>query len=1097
MENMLKLLIGTAGTGKTYQTGLRAVASANCGNRVIWLVPEQFSFETEQEVCRQLSGQSLYNLSVYSFSRLAENVFRCYGGLATRELSDTLKVVLMKLAIGEVRDLLQLYRRPCEKSYFISTMLQTVEALKQAGITPEQLHSLIGEMEGEQLSGKLREIHEIYQAYQALVERSFSDPSDRILRAARLTAEYNWFAGADIYIDGFSFFSPAERECIYVMMEQAADVTVTLCMDELSLCEGVDPFYDQKMTARKLISYAKAHFVKVSIPEKLEDCCRTGQPGLLAAQQAALGKNILPEQVDGLWIIQAETPYNEARFVSSEIMRLVREEGLRFREIAVVCRELDSYRMMLHACLDKDHIPYFIDRKISAVSKPVLQTVLSALRAVRRKYAAEAVLELVRSPATGLQEETAAEIENYVYIWSIESNLWKRPFTNNPDGNTGMGREYWQQRLDRIEAGRRKVIEPLERLERDLAVGGGKAFSAAIYQYFQDTQALEQLKLYYEQSGDSSNLQSNNRLWEELMNILDFFSESEQLEGKDMVELAELLELALSRVQLGQIPATKDQVLIGAADQVRFHAPKAVFVLGNNDGVFPRTVDTGGIFTDAERRIMELHGVELASPSMQLAMQERFYLYHAWSASSQYLYLLCPEVRAGGMGHPSPMLNRLMTRYPQRVKRTMEMSALFFASNPEAALEEYAARLTKQGRDCATIAAALEAEKSAEELDAIRQLQYGLPAKGITPQTAARLIGEKLRLSPSRIETFYRCPYQYFCNYMLRLSPRRKVAYTPLESGSAIHYVLEQLLAAVGEKGITPLTDGQLDEMIARFLQQYVAGITEENAALAARFRYQMNRLCSILRYIIRQIGREFDQSRFSAAGMEVAVGEDGPVKPVTFRINNQTEVVVSGKIDRVDSYEDESGKYIRVVDYKSGGKSFRLEDIALGLNMQMLIYLFAVCDDTSKYFGEVQPAGILYMPGNLSPVEDSSDHRTVEDRINAKLRMNGLLLNDERILRAMEEKLGGLYIPAKLDKNGNLSGSSSLGSQEEFAVVRKTVYENIRKMAQDLLSGMIAPLPVKTKYTDACANCDYLCLCGYREGGACRTDYNGKERDQ
>lgn len=1087
---MLQLILGKTGTGKTAVSLKRSVSCAQNGGRTILLVPEQFSFEAERSAFSVLRGTAALRLSVLSFSRLAENIFRAHGGLAGKRLTDTARVVLMRLALKEMRDTLTVYESQAEKPGFLNTMLDTVEELKQSGTSPETLAAVARRVEDPQLSLKLGDIAGVYGAYCALVDRSYADPLDDLSKAVELARENRFFAGMRIFVDGFDFFSPPEREMLYTMMEQAEEVSVTLCADGLGLREGVDLFLDQKNTAQRLLSYAKEHFVTVKPTEYLWENRRTQVPALQTVEEMASGEELPAEETfsQGLTLIEARTAYEELRYVAGEIARLVQQEGYRYREIALVCRKMDDYRTTIRAVLENSGIPLFMDRKESVLSRPIASFVMAALEAACGNFRTEAVLKVARSPAMGLTEEEAAALENYAYVWSVRGEGWLFPFRGNPSGLTDQPPESYAEKAAQVEATRYRLLRPLEELRGDLRHCDGRGFSNALYRFVRETKALEHLKEYLSQE-DATGLphtQENDRLWNSIVDILDLFSQALEGVGQSPREFLDLFSLALAQTKLGNIPTTNDQVIAGAADTVRLASPRAVFVLGVNEGVFPARVGPHGVFTDRERDALVAQGVEVASTTLQRAVQERYYLYTALCSPRERLYVSYSRSdEKGAPLQPALLTVRLTQRFPDALLREAETSPYFFVHDLESAREEYARLAAGDTSACATLEQLLQERGQGDFLASLEKAIADAPAAGIGPDAAKALLGDRMILSPSRIETFYRCPYQFFCNYMMGLSPRKRVAYTPLESGTAIHYVLEMLLKELGGKGIGSLSDGELRERIQRYLTQYIEGMSPDLESLSARFQYQFQRLSALLFTILRHIGREFDQSMFTAAGMEVTVGPAGEVRPAQLRLEDGTAVELVGKIDRVDTYEDDTGRYVRVVDYKSGGKIFRLEDVAFGLNMQMLLYLFALCDDTVQHFGPVEPAGILYMPGNLSAVDasDEKDPDQVREELARKLRMSGVVLDDEHVLRAMERELEGKYIPVKQKRDQSYTATSRVESREGFSELRRQVYDHVAEMARQIRKGEVAPLPARNSRLNPCQNCDYCHLCNDCKG--------------
>lgn len=1092
---MLRLILGRTGTGKTTEVFSRALSAAKKRKNTILLIPEQFSFQAEREVYTTLRGEDARSIAVLSFSRLSENIFRAWGGLARKRLTDTAKLVLMKLAVEEMKDTLTVYRRQRERTSFLSTMLQTVEELKQSGTYPEDIPPLAAEAEDEQLAAKLRDIAGIYGAYQALVDRGYSDPLDDIAKAADLSAEHRYFAGMSIYIDGFSFFSPPQRELLYAMLEQAEEVCLSLACDGLSLDEGVDIFTDQKKTAHRLINYAREHFVTVASPTRLTENRRTTVPALLAVEQLARGEEPAEQPTDGegLWLITARDRFQEVRFAAGKISRLVREEGWRYRDIALVCRDLEDYQAAIRSVFASYGLPVFLDRKDQALSRPIVSLACSALDAVRGGYKTEAILKIARSPGFSLSVEEAAALENYVYIWSVKGDDWLRPFRNNPKGLREEPREVFADALEELEAARRKLMKPLEKLRETLKEGTGESFSRGLFGFFEETNALENLREYFKKDpvNGLDRGRENDRLWNYMVDVMDLFADHLTSRRQTVREFSELFTMAMSCAELGSIPATNDQIIAGSANMVRLGSPRGVFLLGLNEGVFPAKGKPYGVFTDREREALIRQGVEITSPDLERALLERFYLYSALCAPRERLFVsCCTSDLTGGAMEPGLLFSRMMEQFPNCVHTVDELSPEFFISGAVTARAAYAALAAEGDPLSATVGALLRELGEDAFIETVHSLEENRPAEDISPETAKKLLGPRIALSPSKIETYYQCPWFFFSNYLMKLTPRRKAVYTPMESGTAIHYVLEMLFREVGGEGIAALSDEELKSRVRELLSRHLQLVAGEVEQLSARLRYQFERLISVLFVLARHMGEDFGQSAFRAVGMEVTVGEEGEVHPLPMTTADGSPVVLTGKIDRVDTFQDDSGGYARVVDYKTGNKEFHLEEVLFGLNMQMLIYLFALCDDPAGPFGEVEPAGILYMPGGVSAVktDPNAGQEEVREQVSRGLRMSGLVLDEDRVLRAMERELEGRFIPVKRKKDQTFAAGSMARSGEDFLRLRQIVYQNIREMAEHLSQGKVAPLPVRGKTVkNPCSYCPYGKTCNNSSGAVFR----------
>ncbi|MEA5012390.1 MAG: hypothetical protein VB100_11820, partial [Angelakisella sp.] len=562
---MLQLVMGRAGTGKTTMILDQAIESARMGQYVMLIVPEQFSFETEKAIYTTLHGSDAMRMDVLSFSRLAENIFRTYGGLARKRLNDMSRLVLMKLALKETADNLQVYQRQSDKTTFVTTMLETVEELKSSGTVPWQLQEVANQAQSAHLKAKLKDISLIYEAYQAIIDRDYEDPLDDIAKASRLTCEKNFFAGKTIYIDGFDFFSPPERELIQNMMIQAWQITVALSADGLEYRGETDIFLSQKRTAHQLITFARANGISVKSPVMLTEIIRTSSQALHSVEALLRGENPDPAlDVQGIKLVLCSQKYEEARFAAAQIHALVREKRMRYRDFAVVCRNMDDYELPVSEAFADYKIPIFYDKKESAMTQPIAVTAMAALDAVRGTYKTEAILKLARSPALGLNAHQVAKLENYCYVWTVEGKSWLEPFRNDPAGISGAAPESYREELSEIETIRKTLIKPLSTLKKSLSGCDGRGFVLGLYEYLETVHALDNLRNYFtsEYPDDDTFIQHNDALWGMMVDIMDLFCDTLGQVRYPVSVFTELFGLALSCAELGSIPNTLDQAIV-------------------------------------------------------------------------------------------------------------------------------------------------------------------------------------------------------------------------------------------------------------------------------------------------------------------------------------------------------------------------------------------------------------------------------------------------------------------------------------------------------------------------------------------------------
>lgn len=1092
---MLRMILGEAGAGKTTEV-LRQIREAAARQQsVLLLVPEHASFEMERRVSALFTGEEQQYITLLSFPRLAENIFRECGGLTSRPLDEVSRALLMREAIDEVQEQLGIYRRQAGYTGFLSDMLQTVADFKRAGITPQGVAELAEQTVGA-LGEKLRDMSLIYEAFAALVEQRFHDPLDELSLALQRAAEKDWFAGKHIWVDSFDYFSVSERALLEQMLLSASQLTLSMTCP--SLDPGEDIFLYQKKFLLRLRAYAGAHRCACEEPLFLTgDERHKNSPDLAALRQAFTDPGtVAPVTGDALRLIEAPTVYEEMRFAAAEISRLVRQEGCRYRDCVILCRDMERYRNA-KTVLEEYQLPYFCGEKQNILLAPLPFYILTALEAAVGGIKTAAVLRLARSAASGLDPQQAGQLENYCFVWNIGGEDWLRSFTANPEGLSDAAAEDYAAELAKIEAARRIVMEPLEVLRQALRSADGVGFATAVYRYVAAADALTHLTAGCEMA----EREAIDRQWNCIVDVLDLMSDFYTGKTLSAREWSDLFRLALSRIDLGSVPNTVDHVLLAESDRVRLQSPRAVFVLGVNEGVFPAVGKTAGLFSAREREELNARGTELPVIGTESALREQFVLYSALTAPAQRLYITYARRSIAGDTALAPASYLLRTIRPLNItaEPTEQMPLDFWVVNRTTAKSRCAAALGRRPEEEALLSALLERLGEGDYPKALTRAAADLPAAGITPENARALLGRELRLAPTAIDRFYQCPYFFFCDKMLRLRPRQRVEFSPFESGSAIHYVFQQMVNCYGSDGLSTLTDDELDGGIRRYLREYIDRMIPNPDAVTARFRYQFDRLRLMLGVIVRHLAAEFAQSEFFTAATEVSVGEGGEVASPRLAAEDGTPILLRGSIDRVDLYHGTDGDYLRVIDYKSGTKEFKFEEVSYGLNMQMLIYLYAACGDEGHRFGTPQPAGVLYLPSRLEAVNTTADlpEEGVEEAISKALRMKGMLLEDETVLRAMEQELAGVYIPAALTQKGELSKASRVYSREAFEKLRETVYGNITGMGTELLAGKVAPLPARGGGNDPCGYCPYAGLCNNNKPDGCHRELGGEEEGQ
>lgn len=1087
---MLRFVLGRSGSGKTeyIRAALKSMAQTS-PEKLMLIVPEQSSFENERAMLHLLGAKDVQRVSVTSFSRLADAVFRRYGGAAGRRLDDGGRSILMSLALEQVKDQLSFYRKNAESTELVGLMLSASTELKMCDVKPLDIERAAEGMPQSTLKQKMSELSLIFSAYDALVAQSYVDPLDDLTRLKNVLQEHEFFEGYTVALDSFQSYTVQEYQIINLILEQADDLYVTLCADQLDDPEhGMGLFSLVRRTGKNLMRMAKQNDVKIAAPVTLQSGLRFESPCLAVLEAGAYrcGHSAVDCENNDVTIYEAKNAYDESAFVAATIRNLVIEKQYRYRDFAVIARTPDNYRGVLDLSLDRWQIPYFMDKPQAIDAEPLMRLVLSAFKIVQSSFSSDSVFSYLKTGLTGLSTDEISQLENYTFIWNISGVKWKEEWTEHPQGFTEKMTDSDRKKLLEINASRSAAVTPLLRFASKIKEADGEGMAAAAYGLLQDIKAADHLKdlaAHLSECGEPELADRQLRLWDLLMEILD--QTALVLYGNSIAHTryAELLHLVILSNNIASIPQGLDEVTVGGADRIRTNQPKVVFLIGAVQGEFPLAPGNSCVFSDGERRELIQLGLPLNDTLEGTAVQERFLAYSAMSAASQKLYISYPVSGAAGESNsPSTIPSEACSVLKNiTILNELLLPQTYFANAKEPAFELMAQQWNHNTELSATLKDLFEKQGCDHRLAAIDRAAENRPAVFGSGDKARALFGENMHVSATQIEKFYLCRFQYFCRFGLNAKERRAAELDALEYGSLMHFLLEKLFKDIGSQAILTMQPDELKREIIILLNIYVEAKLGGIKNKTPRFAYLFARLADSAQVIAYHIAEELAQSEFKPVDFELAIGSSG-IEPLTITLPDGGQVEIDGKIDRVDIMHRDNISYLRVIDYKTGHKEFKLSDIIYGVNMQMLIYLAALSENGGKRYGEVQSAGVLYMPANR-PVISASRSTTPEkiaEEAAKKLRMDGLVLNDPEIITAMEHSGQGKYIPVTL-KDGAPSKLDHVVSSGELTGVMIHIKGLISAMAQELHGGDVSAVPLSGGY-DACAWCPYSAVCGHEK---------------
>ncbi len=1099
---MINFIFGPAGAGKSHRIGSLIADDIKNGKKAFLIVPEQEAVATERRMVSMLPASAQLDFEVLNFSRLANRVFRKYGGLSYNYVGEGTKAIIMWETVRELAPLLKEYAdKSGEDSALAELMLGAVGELKTYSVTPGKLETAAKKLPDDSaLKKKLLDISLIYASYDALLHERYEDASEDLAKLSKILSEEDFFSGYNVYIDSYSSFTPEEYRIIFKIFEQADNTVIALgCDSPQGRLIHFESIYN---TAKILQEGAKTR--------RIECRCEILDTNLRATNEELkfLERNLwrmdddrstFDAELENISIIECATPFAASEAVAGDILEKVRA-GARYRDFAVIGRRVSDFTGILDAVFEKHGIPYYMSKRTDIDSFPLIKLIYTAFSIKKGNWRLADVISYMRTGLCGISMSESDIFEEYASAWNICGSRYTDGYdwNMNPDGFVPELSERAKDILVSVNETKKKLTDPLCRFFS--AIGSTRSaheFNVALYEFLCElgvAKTLAELASYRESQGMRAEAAELIQLWNVVLDTLDDIDSSIADVQMDAGEYLQILHMMFDHTDIGTIPTTTDEVTVGGADMLRADRPKHVYVIGLNDGVFPSPVSDNGIFSDSDKRKLEEFGIELSASVSTNSSEELFYCYRAMSAASHTLTLLYWSFGSDAKpARASMALERVRKLFPNlQTKKYAAGETLAFIASKEGAFDYIFACTDKEMRYA--LYKYFSEDEDYRELLGAFDTPISQKECTVSPENAEKIFGKNMRLSQSRIDSFVQCPFSYYCNYVLRLRENRRAEFRYNDIGTFVHEILERFLRETRrEDGSfnTGLSDSEIASVADQLISDYISKLCSGEAMMSNRLKNLFLRLRRAIILLIKNLSQEFAQSDFSPALFELEIGPTpDAIPPIVLSLDDGTRVSVVGKIDRVDTYEKDGKVYIRVVDYKTGTKDFSLDDVRKGLNIQLLLYLFTIWKAHGDVFlrkielpcdYEILPAGVLY--SSVQPPDVSLGGRKGENEVNteaeARLTRKGLLIDDVDVLRAMEKDFAGKYIPVKLKKDGNFTASASIASLESFGEIYTELCDTIKLISSQMKSGKATAKPLeKDPKETSCRYCKMKPFC-------------------
>lgn len=1024
-------------------------------NRIL-LVPELISHDAERRLCTAAGDSASRFAEVLSFTRLINRLAEYTGSHVGECLDNGGRVVAMASAARQLHNVLKAYASVETRPEFLTGLVEAVDEFKRCCITSDDLRSAALKTNGS-LAQKLEELSFLLDAYDGLCLHSKRDPRDQMTWLLEKLEDSTFGEEHVFYIDGFPDFTRQHMRILEHLILVSPEVVISLNCD----CPGSRSISFEKAgkTALEVIGFAKRQGVDV-VTEYVESIPSVLNPVVEAMFQGQLPDEILPGAIS---LYRADSISQECTIAAEKILELVRC-GSRYRQIGVVCTDINAYKNTISMIFQRCGIPAYVSGSDDILEKSVITTVLSAIDAALGGLESRDVIRYMRSVLSPLDLEQCDRVENYVILWGINGSKWLAEWNNHPKG---LGMPFAAEDLEQLvelNAARETVIGPLVKLRDGFRRGNIlKDQIVALYNYLDDISLSGRLGVLAEQleaAGDRRSAQILNQLWDILIGALEQLYDVLGCTVWDTETFTRLIRLLLSQYDVGTIPPVLDAVTVGNVSAMRCQQVRHLIVLGALEGSLPGYCGSSGVLNDLERETLRKLGVQLTGGAMDGLQNEFGEIYGVFCSAEESIHVSCPS------GQPSFLYKRLYSVIKHEYKPKVLLGAA--VTDP------------------------LEASALLSRWNAVEEAKYlGLEAEyagiqsrkahtlgSVSPENIKKLYGTELHLSASQIDKLADCRLSYFLKYGIRANERKPVSIDPAEFGTYVHAVLENTVRKIMELGGFRAVSRETAVAIA---EEYSDEYAKERFAQldTDRIVYLFRRNSQELSVIVEELWEEMRCSEFSPAEFELSFGDNGKLPPIQL-FSGKLRAQLSGFVDRVDIWHGMTQSYYRVVDYKTGKKDFDYCDVYNGLGLQMLLYLFALQHSGQALWGkDAIAAGVQYFPARAPYV--SSDGAVTDeeaDTLRAKdWKRRGLLLFDDEVLNAMTGDSETHRLPFTRKKDGTISGD--LADIGQMRQLREYLFRLLGSMVEDIASGSVEPNPY-TRGTshNACAYCPYGAVC-------------------
>ena len=1070
-----ELIYGRSGTGKS--TYLYEKIKNNLHSQKNFLiVPEQSNLMAEKKLMDCTQSNTLINTEVLTLSRMAKRVRDEIGG-RDDSISTAGKAMIIYNILRANKSKLNFLGKNNKNVNIVS---QLITEFKKHNISVESIQNLEYENKYQEL--KFNDILLIIDEYNSRIENRFLDENDDLTLLAEQINFSHLFDGAYIYIDDFNGFTPQELKIIRGLMDKCTELSIGICLDELNILTNPanDLFYFNRLFALKLMDLAQEKKCEISIT-KLDQTYKyeNDEMRFLESNFNNISKVQYPSEPQNIFISIENDRYAEMEDIAKKIFLLVEKEGYNYSDISIVTENSEEYAEIARAVFAKYSMPIFIDEKKDLNQNILIQYILFMLDIFQKNWTYESVFAYLKTSIFDVESEQLYDLENYCRKWGIKGKKWKEPFIY----------EELNEKQEELESIRQQIIMPLidfyEEIQSNKTT---KQLCTSLYNFLIKNEIDNKLNKKLEDFGSIEIIEEYQTTYNALISILDEMVKIFGDESTSFEKFKDLLQIGLENTEIGKIPTFQDQLILGDVSRSKNHDIKVLFIVGINDGVFPKASREEGFLNDGDRQYMKLNNIPIAKDSLELLYDQQYSIYSTFTIPSQKLYLsYCSSDSSGSALRPSITIKKIKMLFPKIVEKSNLVDEYELIKNSnimlEQALNKYKEFLI--GKDIEDLWIDIISYYYKTNPQLFEKLaagyNYSNQPENIKKDLIDKLYGRNLKTSISRLEAYRQCPYSYHMTYGLKLKEREDLKVQPLDTGLFMHEVIDEFFEYLNNNELSPKTidDSEIKIIINRIIDSKLLTNRYKLLTYTPKYIALTQKLKRTVVEVIEYIIYTLKNSDFEIMGNEVEFSNSSELKPIRIKLEDGNEVEIVGKIDRVDIGKIDNSTYVRIIDYKSSVKKLDMNKVEAGLQIQLITYLDALVEQK-----EFLPGGVLYL-GMIDKLIESNSKATdeeIEQLIRKSFQMKGVVVSDINVIHAMDTSLvdgTSDIIPVSINKSGEINNKkSSTLPIEDFYILQKKIKTIINQISKEILSGKIEIKPYKYSTQSGCDYCKYHTIC-------------------